>query len=569
MTSGGDIERARRALNHPDPREIHDRADFARKLTEAKDRAGLTVRDIASGTGIAPATVGDYCAGRHVPSARQADTLVAILAYCGITQPEEQAEWLAALSRVRRTRARQRDAVEPYRGLSPFTARDAEWFFGRDELVRELADQVTARSAGALPVLVIGSSGSGKSSLLHAGLVPAVARRGDHWLSMTPGAHPVRSLTECLAARPEGRLLLVVDQFEEVFTACDDEAERVEFLDLLLERRPDTQVVLGMRADCYERAARYPGLIPVLRDQPIVVGPMTEAQLRECIVRPAAKARVELESGLVELLLRDLAPTVADVGSLPLLSHALLAMWQRQERGRMTVEAYRAGGGIQEAVARSAESVYAGLSPAQAALARHIFVRLVRLEPNTADSRVKVAPAELLPLDVTAADFTSVLDLLVEHRLVTSDVDGLQIVHEALIHAWPRLRGWLDADRADARTRRQLADAARTWDDSGRDPSGLWGGLLLDTVLAWPAGHGLNQLESEFLSRSAERRDEQVLAERNGVRRLRQLVAGLVALVAVSGGLAGYTVAQNAAATNQRDLAESRLVAGEAERLRT
>lgn len=628
----------------PDPRRIVTRQDFARELTLLRDWARMTVREVAKAAGLPYGTTGDYFAGRHLPPLKPA-RLPDILRACGVTDSTAVEEWLEALRRVRRSPGRRPAHVQaPYRGLASFQPEDAEWFFGREALTNVLVQRVLAASSpgGERVIAVVGPSGSGKSSLLRAGLVPALP-----WPSMllTPGADPVGELLNGLAtlagvgveaerrdpayitelaerARSaaavdisrdaetaaikkgrepthtkkeaqepgERRLVVIVDQFEELLTDGCAEPERRAFIAALLAMtgthpdrlgHPATRpaiVVIGLRADFYARALRHQELAHVLQTAQVVVGPMNEQELRRAIVIPAQKAGLELEPGLVELLLHEfggstgtpgLAENAHDVGALPLLSHALRATWERAQRGRLTIAGYRECGGIGGAVARTADDVYAGLSPAEEQIARRIFVRLVHIADDTGDTRRRITPDELPPGD----EVTRVLDRFVEQRLITATANQFEIVHEALLVAWPRLRAWLDADRDDLRTHRRLTVAAEAWRDSGEDPGLLMRPPRLTETLEWAADSrhaaDLNSLERDFLAASQhhERAEERLARRRN--RRRRQITAALVALSLVATVSATVTVRQRIAADVQRDLAVSRQVAVQADKLRT
>ena len=509
------------------------------------------------------------------------------------------------------------DAVEdarpsPYRGLAAFEAEDAALFFGREELTAELVDRL--RAVGGEPLIVTGPSGSGKSSLLRAGVLPALRRAGAqspggaarHWV-FTPGAHPllelarrVAGLTDVPAERLRDRwrddparfagdlaaavrapttaiaAVIVVDQFEEVFTLCEDERERVAFIAAL--RGPTQAVVLGVRADFFGHCARFPELMPALR-RPAVVGPMSVDQLRQVIERPAELAGSGLQDGLADMLLHDLgagAGAVDAVGALPLLSHALLATWQRRENGVLTVAGYQATGGVTRALTNTAEATLAALSPAAREAARDVLLRMVRIGEGTGDARRAAPLAEILPDDApaggdraTPAAARAVVDRFVAARLLTVDRERIGITHEALIRAWPRLRGWIDADRTALLTRQQIAADADAWLGHDRDPSYLYtAGRLAGATVALGGGEhstvGLAEASAEFLAESRRR-------DRRRARQGRQVIAALAVLLlltAVAGGVAfvqGRRAAdQRQVAERQRDVAVARSLAGAA-----
>ncbi len=596
----------------PDPGRITSQQDFGRELTLARQQAGLTIRDVARASGIPVSTVGDYFAARHLPPARQPVLLPSILAACQITEPEQVARWLDALSRVRRAPGRPPAGPAPYRGLASFQPEDAAWFFGREELALHLVRLATGPGAPGLPLTVAGPSGSGKSSLLRAGLVPRLrsgttARPGGRPVVLiTPGATPVQTLAGQLAplARPgtDGPLgagplaeglredperharlasrgdeppAIIVDQLEEIFTAGAGESERSEFVAALAALSQHTLVVLGLRADFYGHALGYPALARALQERQIVVGPMSADQLRRAIVEPARKAGREVEDGLVEVLLQDMRPRAApgpgghEAGALPLLSHALLATWSHSRGSRLTLTDYQASGGIKNAIARTAEQAYATLDGVGQELARQLFLRLVHIGDDGRESRARL-PLRDLPGDASAA--AAVLERFVGQRLVTKDRAAAEITHEALLGAWPRLRVWIDADREDIRVRHFIEVAAQTWAQAGREPAGLLRGGQLALAADWMAGEAhrtaLSEDGRDFVDAGiAEERARQAAARRH-TRRLRQQVAALTVLVLLTVGLAGYAFHQRQAATTASNEAESRTVAVEAGQLR-
>src|SRR5829696_939781 len=597
MSGAFNVDRAHR----PDPDRIATRQDFARELTALRERAGLTVRDVARAVQIRDSTAGGYFGGRHLPGPRSMPLLADIVRTCGVTDPDEVERWAQALVRVRRNPGpRPADEPVPYRGLATFEPEDERWFHGREALTRMLLDRVRGSRPGGPPLLVTGPSGSGKSSLLRAGLVPALRRErlADGTAAwdcrlLVPGDRPVHRLLTELGGRdgPAGpvptvaeveqaaaravrqlrpaELVLIVDQFEAVFTACPDPAERQLAVAALVAVAARARVVLGLRGDFWAAAARQPALVPALQHHQVVVGPMTEDDLRRAITEPARLASLELEDGLAELILRDAA---TDAGALPLLSHALLATWRRGQRGRLTVMDYLGTGGIAGAIAQTAESIHQDLPADERELSRRMFLRLVHVDDDVADTRRRVAPDELLGDGPDAAAQEALLDRYVEQRLLTVDQDAVEIAHEALLSAWPRLRGWVDADRVGLGVHRQLTDAARVWQQADRDPNSLLRGGRLATVGEWAndPDHSvaLNALEREFLAASAEAAVRERVSQRRRDRRLRTLLAAACALLLVSAGLTTYLFDQRRSADRQRDEAISRRVATDSDRLR-
>jgi class 3 adenylate cyclase len=399
----------------------------------------------------------------------------------------------------------------PYKGLVPFEPDDAEFFFGRERLAEHLVGRLDA----AAFVAVVGPSGSGKSSLVRAGVVPELQRRdgAHHPALFSPGEHPLAAL-----AVEGDSALVVVDQFEEVFTLCRDENERRAFIDALLDAAErGRRVVVALRADFYGHCAAYPRLAAALENRQVLVGPMSEEELRRAIERPAEHAGLLLEPGLVEGILRDV---VGEPGALPLLSHSLLETWKRRSGRMMTLIGYLRTGGVQGAIAKTAETVYREeLSLDQQALARNIFLRLTELGEGTENTRRRVAIAELMPRPERSEDVNAVLRTLDDARLVTIGEGTVEVAHEALIRHWPTLRTWLDEDREGRLVHRRLTVAAQEWDATARDPALLYRGTRLVGASEWSGAHDseLNELERKFLraSRDAELREVETTRRRN------------------------------------------------------
>ncbi|MFE0674903.1 DNA-binding protein [Streptomyces sp. NPDC058867] len=577
----------------------------------------------------------------------------------------------------------------PYRGLSAFTPQDADWFFGREDATAALVERLFER-IGSGPLMLVAPSGAGKSSLLNAGLVPAL-RRGDfpmpgadRWpvVLLTPTSRPLDELLERTAkafgadlgltaaelrenpaalldalrtravhgAVPPGtadgevtdgpppvphdrqppppRPVLIVDQFEELFTLCADEEERRAFVRVLRaaaatgpepDAHPPAVVVLGVRADFTGSCLGLPELTPVLTDGLFVLAPMSVAELREAIARPAELAGVTLEPGLLPLLLRDaglrdtalresgprdaglrdaglrdpglrdaglLDPPVRDTvlrapaprdepgpvghgtvrtglggtdlapsGALPLLSHALLSTWQRRtDAALLTVAGYERAGGLQGAIARTAETVFARLYPAEQRTIRRILSRLVLVADGAGATRRRVSRAALLEQLGDADGTAAALDAFVGARLITLDSDTVQITHEALLHAWPRLRDWIHADRAALLLHQQLAHAAAEWEGEDRDPSALYRGARLEAVRSWAEeSDGWSRLgpgEEAFLRASQTEENARRGQARRQLRLRQSLLATLAVLLclAVTAGLLAYQQREGARA---------------------
>ncbi|MGH8932594.1 MAG: TIR domain-containing protein [Egibacteraceae bacterium] len=495
------------------------------------------------------------------------------------------------------------DEVCPYRGLEVFDETHAEFFFGRDDDAKRMLEKLR----GSRFLAVLGPSGSGKSSLVRAGVIPAL-RQGalpgsEAWMIrvLTPGARPTSMLAAqlvrlfasegmqrtldglladersldlavslALAERPrDERVVLVVDQFEEVFTLCQDEEERTAFLANLCYGAtiPGGRLVvlLAMRADFYHRCAAYPEL-RALATQQFLVGPLGSHALRHVIELPAWRVGLELEPGLVETILDDVADRP---GTLPLLEHVLLEVWQRRQGRKLTLEAYVASGGVEGALAQRANTIYNGLSPTQQQIARRVLLRLIQPGEGTEDTRRRAVVGELLTRSEEQADVQTVVNALADGRLLITgqdDVVGNEVVdvaHEALIRGWPTLRGWINEDREALRAQRRLTEAATEWDENGREDGYLYRGARL---LGWqdrPVS-GLNDLERAFLDASRGREAREHATAR---RRVRLTLIGLSGALTVITIFAVVALLASLRAIRQRDLAESARLAASANQL--
>ncbi|WP_328749072.1 AAA family ATPase [Streptomyces sp. NBC_00285] len=478
--------------------------------------------------------------------------------------------------------------VCPYRGLASYRREDARWFFGRErsaEALVKLLRSASESGSGGL-VMLVGASGAGKSSLLNAGLVTALeegALLGDAEdggrtiLQLVPGADPVTELTrripelEAVLSGADSEMtdrppefasavreavaswdrrgaaaappVVIVDQFEEAFTLCADETARRTFVRLLhaacTPEGPDAPapalVLLGVRADFYERCLNHPELADALQHRHMVLGPLTGGELREAVTGPARAVGLELEPGLAELIVREVSadgPRGAhDAGVLPLLSHALLSTWQRRKAGRLTLSGYRAAGGIQGAVAATAERAWTGLDPAARTAARLLLLRLVRLGEDTQATRRRGTRRQLAAESTDPGKTEESLEALVRARLVTLDADTVEITHEALLTAWPRLREWIDEDRSDHLLRQRIEEDGRSWEGSHRDSSLLYRGSRLEQARTWAKSAGdtfLTRSAVEFLAASVRLRRRTVLIARGAVSAL--VVLAMVAV---------------------------------------
>ncbi|WMX44487.1 hypothetical protein RGF97_05895 [Streptomyces roseicoloratus] len=355
---------------------------------------------------------------------------------------------------------------------------------------------------------------------------------------------------------PAGGLVVVVDQFEELFTACGDETERQWFVDVLDRlARPEggAVVVLGVRADFYAACTAHPQLRAALRAGPVLLEPMTEDELKDAIRRPAASVGLDVEDGLVEVLLADLGAVGGPVGTsatgrLPLLAHALRATWQQRHGHTLTVDGYRVTGGIQGAVATTADRLYETLPPPCREAARWVFLRLVIVGRDADDSRRRVRYDELLRDAPDREAAGTVLDDFTHGRLLTREQDTVVMTHEVLIRAWPRLRGWIEHDRGGNLVRQDLEEAARLWEQTDREAAALYRGNRLETALDWAATHGpeLSVVARAFLAASRRHR-------RRAQRLRRAAVATITALAVVASLAAGIALRQEAEARKAAD----------------
>lgn len=474
----------------------------------------------------------------------------------------------------------------PYLGLQYFDEDDADRFFGRELLTARLVNRLKSTRFLA----VIGASGSGKSSLVRAGVVPAL-RRGNRLADdslpptdspqwdiriFTPTAHPLEALAGaltrdaesptalatlsadlsanprslCLASRQllarqgRPRLLLVVDQFEEVFSQCHQEDERKAFIDNLVaacdpqDDQPVTLVIL-LRADFYDRLSGRLG--ELVSQQQELIGAMSRDELFNAIVKPAALGDWKIQEGLVDVMLDDIG---AEPGALPLLSHALLETWNRRRKRTMTLSGYTEAGGVRGAIARTAEAVFnQRLSAEQRPIARMIFLRLTELGEDAKDTRRRASYSELITRATDPLTIEAVLSILIEARLVTTgviepgDVKTVEVAHEALILRWPTLQEWLAEDREGLILHRQLTDDTADWLRLKRDPGALYRGLRLQQAGEWATKNPeqLSLDEQAFLDASRQALADEEVRERRYRQslRVRKYVLPASALVLV------------------------------------
>ncbi|MGP0065190.1 MAG: CHAT domain-containing protein [Isosphaeraceae bacterium] len=443
----------------------------------------------------------------------------------------------------------------PFRGLAafnPFRPREAgdphddpgddrRFFSGRDAWVKALLGRLRRHHFLA----VLGDSGSGKSSLVLAGVIPGLSDRKP--ALMTPGRDPLAQLGKALAEAGPGPVAIVVDQFEEAFTLCQDDNARDKFFDLLLEKAKSTHVIITMRADFWGACARHDGLREAIKDHQELIPPMTLEELRGAMLHQAKEAGLRFETGLVGTILDDLD---GEPGSMPLLQHALRELWKRRHGRWLRGEEYQAIGRVQGAVARTAEEVYNSLGNPDKALVKHVFLRLVRLDDGPAvgeaprDTRRRVPLEELVPANGDLEGIRRLVNKLANDRLVVTTARGddrspsVEVIHEALIGHWWRLKQWVNEDRADLKLLQEIGEDAREWEKSQGDESFLnhrGARLVVAEELRKKAEIPLSALEERYIGACIARREaDRIARERRQRWTTIGLTAGLVLVAALS-----------------------------------
>ena len=611
----------------------HPALGFGGLLRQLRAEAGLTQEELAEAASLSPRSVSDLERGINRTARKDtAELLVAALGVAGPVRPlfvaaaRGRAPAEDVLAALREAAAPEGPAWPggPYLGLVPFEERDAQLFYGRDELTDQLVRRLAGRLRDAGILLVAGESGSGKSSLLRAGLMPRLAAGAlgpgsERWPRrvIRPTASPLRELAMHLAemagadpvsvygslsaapdeapmlagqaARtaagrgadpgpggPAGaaaaappRLVLVVDQFEEVFIAGEDSEidllERKAFITALHAaatipagpgRLPPALVVTAVRADYLGRLIAYPPLKAALDAGPFTVGPMSEAELRLAVTGPAAEAGLVVEPAVVEAViaeLRDESGGGLGSGVLPLMSQAMAATWERREGNELTVRGYRRAGGVADAVNRGAQAAYDALTPSQQDAARLVFTQLTVITPDGRLARRRCRRADLSsPGTPMAADVDAVIGVFSARRLLVLGEDSVEIAHDALLQAWKQLRDWLGDDQLDRALYGQVVTDAAAWEGYGRDPAYLYQPGRLATIDAAAArwrGAAARYLPlpaaGEAFLGAAHR------AARRAARRRRGVIASLLALAVIAICAAGIAVRGAANASRQ------------------
>ncbi|MGW0948933.1 nSTAND1 domain-containing NTPase [Streptomyces sp. NPDC002623] len=560
---------------------------LAQDLRTLREKAGKPAyRTMAQRVPYSASALSQAAAGEQLP------TLAVVRAYAEALDADAQeweGRWREADEAAREAAAHTGDAAPPYRGLARFEPHDSDLFFGRDALVAQLLELAHEHRFTA----VSGPSGSGKSSLLRAGLIPALRTatgtdRPAVIRVLTPGEQPAHAHADALTPK-DGELntWVLVDQFEELFTLCRDRAERDRFLDLLLAaREPGSRlrVVVAVRGDFYGHCAQRRELAEAVSRAHLLVGPMGRDELKEVITGPATAVGLNVERALTARVIDEVTDRP---GALPMVSHALLETWRRRRGRTLTVAAYEEAGGVRGAIAATAERLYAELSPAQARTARRVLLRLItpgwgsprsseaESGGGTADTR---RPAERAELG-TGEDVSLVVERLAAARLIALNDGTVELAHEALITGWPRLAGWIEENRERLREQRLLGEAARSWERLQCDPGALYRGTRLARAeelfaVTTPLGtvasqdDDLTRPERSFLAASLTARAADAEAKVRAARKTRNLTAALSAFLALALAAGLFAWQQSRESDREAAKAAARRVAAMAEGLR-
>jgi WD40 repeat protein len=450
------------------------------------------------------------------------------------------------------------EPLNPYRGLRAFQEGDAHQFYGREVFIDHLLKQLEQPDLEKARFLaVVGPSGSGKSSVIRAGVIPALrdsalpGSKDWYYREMFPGQYPLEELeavllrlavnppTSLLAQIKEdergllravkrvlpenGQLFLFIDQFEELFTICENEETRTFFLKSLVaavsDARSQIRIMITLRTDFYGYFLQYPEFSALLRNRTEVILPMTADELKRAITAPASSVGVIFEQGLVELILSEVKD---QPGALPLVQYALTELFERREKRQISLAMYQTSGGVLGALAVRAEELYSDFDAKGQQIIRQLFLRLVTLGEGVEDTRRRVPLAELISIGDDANLTRSVIDAFGRYRLLTFDRDPttreptVEVAHEALIREWQRMREWLNASREDVRLQRRVANAAAEWLKTGRDASFLASGVRLQQLEAFAAHTelALTTEEQEYIQAGVAERERLAALER-------------------------------------------------------
>lgn len=507
----------------------------------------------------------------------------------------------------------------PYKGLHAFQITDARDFFGREDIIRKLVDRMQEPAAYARFLAVVGPSGSGKSSIVRAGLIPTLWKGAipgsQKWfiVDLIPGRHPLDKLETALVRvaanqaenlreqlQRDGRgllrvadiilpsdeteLVIFIDQFEEVFTLLEDETERQHFLNLLrtaaVEPRSRVRIVVTLRADYYDRPLHYPEFGELMRERIETVLPLSAKALDQAIRGPAERVGVTFEQGLVEQIVSQMN---YQAGALPLLQYALTELFDRREGRLLTHEAYQQMGGAVGALANRADEIYHSLTVEGRELAQQMFMRLVTLGEGAEDTRRRATHAELLSITDNTDLMEEIIEQFAAYRFLSRDHDPetreptVEVAHEAILREWDQLRRWLNESREDIRQERIVARVAADWLESGKDASFLLRGMRLEQVERWTETTPIARtpVEQQFIARSlqqreiearheAERIEREAKQEKRSQNLLRLLVAAF-ALVAIGSVIFSIVILDQQRQTQQAlNSANSLVLAAEA-----
>ncbi|GAA0280199.1 hypothetical protein GCM10010302_17480 [Streptomyces polychromogenes] len=507
----------------------------------------------------------------------------------------------------------------PYPGLAPFEESNRRWFHGREQLSRDLAAALTGPGHPGLPLILLGVSGVGKSSLLRAGLLPALRRGASPaglplgWepVLLTPTEHPLDALAQALSAPtrlPAGHLrrlladephavadllhrpglghAVVVDQFEEAFNLCEDADERTAFIRALAELaalggtpRGPVAVLLSLTAHSFAACAERPELVRAVTEHQFVVPPLSAPEIRAAVTEPARQEHLRVEAGLLDLILADLGHGPAPGGqelsapvatSLVHLAQALTATWERRTNGVMTIRGYREAGGIAGAITQSADEVLRGLGPDQRLVAQQLLLRTIRPgRPLEGVPPVRTAvDRDALVRELGSRHTEPLLDRLLRAGLLTQTGRAVQPAHEALLRDWPLMRRWLAADPEWRVRHAQLTDAAAAWRDAGETDADLYRGHTLSRALELTQDRSTLEVGAEvlrFLDASVRRQRSTTRRSRTR-RRLLALGATASAVVLAAASVLGWVAHRaqgradaEAGALRSRQLAASAL----------